>query len=85
MIRSVTNIKVEDVSPRARKRRSIPSKSAYAGKVVIRHAMEAARKNGVNVGSLELSSDGDIRIVDVKAVPAQIADEFAKWEAEGRL
>ncbi len=55
----------------------------YPGKVAIRRAVEAARANGIDVGSVEVAPDGSIRIIDVRAIPKQPVDEFERWE--GRL
>lgn len=52
----------------------------YPGKVAIRRAMEAARANGIDVGGVEVSPDGSIRIIDMRAIPKQPVDEFERWE-----
>ena len=36
----------------------------YPGKVAIRRAVEAARANGIDVGSVQVSPDGSIRIIE---------------------
>lgn len=53
----------------------------YPGKVAIRRAVEAARANGIDVGSVQVSPDGSIRIIDIRAVPKQPVDEFERWES----
>lgn len=53
----------------------------YPGKVAIRRAIEAARSNGIDVGGVEVSPDGSIRIIDMRAIPKQPVDEFERWES----
>ena len=53
----------------------------YPGKVAIRRAVQAARDNGIDVGGVEVSPDGSIRIIDMRAIPRQPADEFERWES----
>jgi hypothetical protein len=53
----------------------------YPGKVAIRHAVEAARSTGIDVGGIEVHANGSIRIIDLRAVPRQPVDEFEKWES----
>jgi len=50
----------------------------YPGKVAIRHAIEAARRAGVDVGGFEISPDGTIRILDARTVQKP-QDEFERW------
>jgi hypothetical protein len=59
------------------------AKLRYPGKVALRHALDAARAAGIDVGAVEVSPDGSIRIIDARAVPKAPADEFERWE--GRL
>jgi hypothetical protein len=54
----------------------------YPGKVAIRRAVQAARDNGIDVGGVEVSPDGSIRIIDLRAIPRQPVDEFERWEAK---
>lgn len=52
----------------------------YPGKVALRRAIDAARACGVDVGAIEVSPDGSIRIIDARMVPRQPVDEFERWE-----
>ncbi len=52
----------------------------YPGKVALRQAIDAAKACGVDVGAVEVSPDGSIRIIDKAAVPKAPVDEFARWE-----
>lgn len=54
---------------------------SYPGKVAIRRAVQAARDNGIDVGGVEVSPDGSIRIIDMRAIPKQPVDEFERWES----
>lgn len=58
-----------------------PARVSYPGKVAIRRAVQAARDNGIDVGGVEVSPDGSIRIIDMRAIPRQPVDEFERWEA----
>lgn len=58
----------------------------YPGKVAIRHAVEAGRACGIDVGGYDVRPDGTIRVFDIRAVPAAPpADEFEQLEREGKL
>ncbi len=57
-----------------------PARISYPGKVAIRHATEAARAAGIDVGAVEVSPDGSIRIIDARAISKTPADEFERWE-----
>lgn len=65
--------------------RSTFPKTRYPGKVAIRHVIEAARSLGLDVVGIEVTPDGTIRALDRKAIPAEPMDEFAKWDAAGKL
>lgn len=61
-------------------RHGYPSKAAI-GKTV--DAMvAAAEKAGIDVGAIEVSPDGRIRIVDTRAVMPSPANEFDRWESQ---
>ncbi|WDA36452.1 hypothetical protein [Sphingobium sp. YC-XJ3] len=42
----------------------------------------AAEKAGIDVGAVEVSPDGRIRIVDARAVMPSPANEFDRWESQ---
>jgi hypothetical protein len=73
------------VVPMGKARRAQKVKPSYPGKIAIRHAVEAARSLGIDIGGLEFSPDGIIRLLDRGTLPAQPLDEFAQWEQAGRL
>lgn len=64
--------------------RAIPL-DAYAGKVAIRHAVAAARDNGIDVAGIEVSPGGTIRVLEARAIPKAEESEFDRWEAAGKL
>jgi hypothetical protein len=64
--------------------RSFP-KPVYPGKVAIRHAIQAARANGIDVAGFEVLPDGTIRIMDARAVPTQPTSLFDQLEASGEI
>lgn len=57
-----------------------PARLTYPGKVALRRAIDAAKACGVDVGAVEVSPDGSIRIIDARAVPKAPVDDFARWE-----
>ena len=63
----------------------LPGKHAYAGKVALRRAIEAARANGIDVAGFEVSPDGTIRIVEARAMPQQPTTLYDELKAAGRL
>lgn len=60
-------------------------KAGYPGKVAVRQAIEWAREFQLDVAGVELKPDGTIRVLDARAFPAAPADEFSKWDQEGKL
>lgn len=60
-------------------------KPSYAGKVAVRHLVEAARAAGVDVGGIEAAPDGTIRILDVRNMPKPPQDLFRGVGAEGTV
>jgi len=58
---------------------------AYPGKVAIRHVVEAARSLGLDVGGIEVSPDGTIRVIDARTLPAKPQSLFDQLEAEGKI
>lgn len=63
------------------------TKPSYAGKVAIRHAVEAAKAAGLDVGGLRVSPDGTIEILDSRGAkgPKTLEDEIEQLRAEGKL
>jgi hypothetical protein len=61
------------------------AKPSYPGKVAIRHAIQAAKANGLDVAGIEVAPDGTIRILEARAMPEKQPDLFERLEAEGRL
>jgi hypothetical protein len=61
------------------------SKPAYAGKVAIRHVVEAARLAGLDPAGIEALPDGTIRVVDARAVPKKAASLFDQLEERGEI
>lgn len=59
-----------------------PARIKYPGKVAVRHAIDAAKAGGIDVGAIEVSPDGSIRIIDARMVPQTPADEFERWESK---
>jgi hypothetical protein len=60
-------------------------KPAYAGKVATRQVVERAQAAGLDVGAIEFSPDGTIRVIDRKVMPAQASDELGQWLEKGLL
>lgn len=61
------------------------TRPTYAGKVAIRHAIEAAKAVGIDVAGIELSPDGHIRITEARAAPIAPGSLFDRLEAAGKL
>lgn len=59
-------------------------KPTYAGKVQIRHMIEAAKAAGLDVGGIEAAPDGTIRILSSQ-MAQPTSDEFGDWERKGLL
>ena len=38
-------------------------------------------QGSVDVGGIEVSPDGSIRVIDLRAIPRQPVDEFERWES----
>jgi len=59
---------------------------AYPTKAAIDRAVAAmvaaAEKAGLDVGAIEVSPDGRIRIVDARAIAPTPSSEFERWEAQ---
>ncbi|UAK24376.1 hypothetical protein [Sphingomonas nostoxanthinifaciens] len=60
-------------------------KTAYPGKVAIKHAIEAARSLGIDVAGIEISPDGTIRIMEARAVPKPADSLYDQLKAAGQL
>lgn len=62
------------------------TKIGYPSKARINQAVEAmvaaAEKAGLDVGAIEVSPDGRIRIVDTRAVMPSPGSEFDRWEGQ---
>lgn len=43
--------------------------------------VDAAEKAGIDVGAIEVSPDGRIRVLDTRAVLPSPANEFDRWES----
>lgn len=60
------------------------SKISYPSKARISQAVEAmvaaAEKAGIDVGAIEVSPDGRIRIVDTRAVMPSPGSDFDRWK-----
>ncbi|RSU58054.1 hypothetical protein [Sphingobium yanoikuyae] len=61
-------------------RHGYPSKAAIDRTVT--SMVAAAEKAGIDVGAIEVSPDGRIRIVDTRAVASAPASEFDRWESQ---
>lgn len=59
-------------------------KPIYAGRVAIRHVIDAARSCGLDVAGVEVSPDGTIKVVEARALPAT-ESLFDKLKREGKL
>lgn len=63
-----------------------PARIRYPTKAAIDKAVAAmiaaAEKAGLDVGAIEVSPDGRIRIVEARAILPSPANEFDRWEAE---
>ena len=58
----------------------------YPGAVAIKRAVAAAKAAGIEVGGLEVTPQGVIRILPPSATaPAGEQDEWAQWDAAGKL
>ena len=60
-------------------------KPTYAGKVTIRHLVEAAKAAGLVVGGIEAAPDGTIRIIDARNMPKPPKDQFEEWDRKELL
>ena len=67
------------------KRGSKARRRTYARKLDVARAVEAARAVGLTVTSLELTSDGIIRINSGKLEGTAVGAEFDRWDEAGRL
>ncbi|SDC29616.1 hypothetical protein SAMN05444678_102225 [Sphingomonas sp. YR710] len=65
--------------------RGAAAKSAYPGKVAIRHVIETARDCGLDVAGIEVSPDGTIRVVEARALPKPAESEFDRCQREGLI
>jgi hypothetical protein len=63
---------------------ALKPKPLYAGKVQIRHLVEAAKAAGLDVGGIEAAPDGTVRILG-KHLTQSSNDPFAEWEQKGLL
>jgi hypothetical protein len=62
------------------------TKPAYPGKVAIRHAVEAARALGLDVGGFEVTPEGTIRVLEARALTKPLGDDlFSQLEARGEI
>jgi hypothetical protein len=59
------------------------SRPGYAGKVAIRHLIEAARAAGLDPAGIEALPDGTIRVVEARAMPKGTL--FDELERSGKL
>lgn len=57
----------------------------YAGKVAIRHLVEAARAAGLDPAGIEALPDGTIRVVEARALPKVKPTLFEELEQAGRI
>lgn len=64
---------------------AFPRKPAYPGKVAIRHAVEAARACGIDVGGVEVAPDGTIRVLRADAMPTKEQSLFDQLDRAGQL
>jgi hypothetical protein len=69
---------VKHFAPPRHVRQPGPPKPHYAGKVAIRHAVEAAREAGIAIGGLELGGEGTIRIYDRETAEAIAAKDLER-------
>lgn len=54
---------------------------AYPRKIEITRAFEAAKACGLDIAGVEISSRGDIRMVEARAIP-QPQNDFDRYEGE---
>lgn len=64
----------------AHPRHNYPTKAAIDGAVAAMVA--AAEKAGLDVGAIEVTPDGRIRIVDTRAIAPTPGSEFERWESQ---
>jgi len=57
----------------------------YPGKVAIRHVVEAAKAAGLDVGGIEVSPDGTIRVLEGRNIPKPAESLFDQLEAAGKI
>lgn len=64
-----------------------PRSDHYPTKAAVKRAVETARELGLKVVGVEVSREGVIKVIDQAAVPQQttIRDEWAEWDAAGKL
>jgi hypothetical protein len=59
---------------------------SYAGKVAIRHAIQAARENGLDVAGFEVTPGGTIRVIEARALTSASQDDvFERELAKGHI
>lgn len=51
----------------------------------IKRAIAAVAKAGVAVGSVEISSSGEIRVIAAVASAESVANDFDEWDRKGAL
>jgi len=64
---------------------STSSKKRYATKAKIKAMVEIARELGLDVGGIEVSPDGTIRVIESRAAPtapAGAVTDFDRFESE---
>jgi hypothetical protein len=57
----------------------VAERRAYARQAEIDRAVTAAKRAGMDVGSIELSPNGAIRLIDRSAIP-KAENDFDRWE-----
>jgi hypothetical protein len=58
----------------------------HAGKVAIRHVIEAAKAGGIDVASVQVHPDGTIRVYDARSLANEGPDDqFDRLLREGGL
>lgn len=58
---------------------------AYPTKAEIARVVEAVKACGIDVGGVEVSATGGIKITEARSMPDQTPDEFTRLEAAGLI
>jgi len=61
------------------------ARATYPTRARVTAAVASAAAAGLDVGAIEVSPAGTIRIYDLRACKQPARDEFEQWESQGKL